>query len=129
MSFLYPYFLYVQKPPVNGNSQNSEGDFEESTSPEWFFIGNCRDEKNSGGKRIALTNGDNIQFDSVIYSNAKTPIILENSEVVVTKEKLNDSSVLNDSEFIKTERLTGLLRLKDKVKGSNQTRLNFRIWV
>lgn len=129
MSFLYPYFLYVQKPSADGNSQNSEGDFEEGTSPEWFFIGSCRDEKNSGGKRMALTNGENIQFDSIIYSDAKTPVILENSEVVVTKEKLNDLSVLNDAEFIKTERLTGLLRLKDKVKGSNQTRLSFRIWV
>ncbi len=125
----YPYFIYAQKPQSDVNSQNAEGDFVEGTPTEWFFLGNCRDEVNTSGKRIALANGENYQYNAIIYAPKNTQILLENTKVLVSKIKIDDFSQINDTDYINTLRQNGDLRIMSSIKGYSKSQINVRLWV
>jgi len=59
---IYPYFIYVQNPAAEEVQQNNEGDFVPSAEGSWNFYQNGRDEINSSGKKIEMTNGENIEY-------------------------------------------------------------------
>ena len=124
---IYPYFIYVQNPAAEEAQQNNEGDFVTSVEGSWNFYQNGRDEINCSGKKIAMTNGENIEYHAIIYAkngenlNYGTPLI-------VTKTKL-DTSLLSDENFISEALISGEIRFKGSVKGFSKSRLNVRIWV
>lgn len=128
MSILYPYYLYTQQPQAEA-PRNDEGDFVESAPPVWMLITECRDEINTKGETVTQVNGENFQISAIIYAPKDTQILPNGSKVVVSKEKLIDAGNLNDPDWVKTEALSGLIRLNDTVKGFNQSRVNARIWV
>lgn len=127
MSVLYPYYLYSQQSQAEV-PRNDEGDFEETASAAWVLIGECRDEINTKGQTVTQPNGENIQISAIIYAPKDTKILQNGSKVVVSKEKVNISS-LSDADFMNNGRSSGQIRLVDSVKGMNLTRLNARIWV
>lgn len=128
MSIIYPYYLYTQQPQAEA-PRNDEGDFEEGTPPVWMLVGECRDEVNTKGETVPQANGENIQISAIIYAPKDTQILPNGSKVVVSKEKLIDTEMLSNPDWVKAEVLTGLIRLNDTVKGFNQSRVNVRIWV
>lgn len=128
MSIQYPYYLYTQQPQAEA-PRNDEGDFVESAPPVWMLVGGCRDEINTKGETVTQVNGENIQISAIIYAPKDTQILPNGSKVVVSKEKLIDAETLNNTDWVKAEMLTGLIRLNDTVKGFNPSRLNARIWV
>lgn len=128
MSVVYPYFLYELIPGA-GATQSDEGDFVGATPPSWNFVGSCRDEVNTKGETVKQINGENVQITAIIYAPKDTKILPHGRKVVVAKEKVNDISLLLDSDWIKAQMEVGFIRLQDIAKGQNQTRLNTRIWV
>ena len=125
---IYPYFLYAQQPQAEA-VRNDEGDFVEGLPSAWVLIGNCRDEINTKGETVTQINGENIQIQAIIYAPKDTQILPHGSKVVVSKEALTNTANLQNSEWLKEQVLTGLIRINDTVKGRSQTRLNMRIWV
>src|SRR5690606_18316295 len=109
-------------------TQNDEGDFVETSPPVWMLAGKCRDEVNSKGETITQVNGENVQIQAIIYAPKDTTILPHGSKVVVSKEKMCPK-MMKDPEWVKTQMMTGMIRIKDSVKGCSQTRLNMRIWV
>lgn len=128
MSIQYPYYLYTQQPQAE-SPLNDEGDFVESIPSVWVLVGECRDEINTKGETVTQVNGENIQISAIIYAPKDTQILPNGSKVIVSKEKLIDAETLNNTDWVKAEMLTGLIRLNDTVKGFNPSRLNARIWV
>lgn len=128
MSVQYPYYLYTQQPQAE-TPRNDEGDFVDSAPPVWMLITECRDEINTKGETVTQVNGENIQISAIIYAPKDTKILPNGSKVLVSKEKLADTEVLSNSDWVKAQILTGLIRLNDTVKGFNPSRVNVRIWV
>jgi len=125
----YPYYLYTQAPQAGAEAtQNDEGDFVETSPPVWMLAGKCRDEVNSKGETITQVNGENVQIQAIIYAPKDTKILPHGSKVVVSKEKMCPK-MMKDPEWVKTQMMTGMIRINDTVKGHSQTRLNMRIWV
>lgn len=128
MSIQYPYYLYTQLPQTEAY-QNNEGDFVEGTPSVWKLLGTCRDEVNTKGETVTQPNGENIQINAIVYAPKNTQILPHGSKVIVSKEKVIDTTIFDDVDQVKAKILTGLIRLSDTVKGFNTTRLNARIWV
>lgn len=124
---IYPYFIYVQNPAAEEAQQNIEGDFVPSVEGGWSFYNNGRDEINSSGKKIAMTNGENIEYHAIIYSKNGENLNYGTS-IIVAKTKL-DTALLSDEDFIKEALKSGEIRFKGSVKGFSKSRLNVRIWV
>ena len=95
---IYPYFIYVQNPAAEEAQQNNEGDFVPSVEGSWNFYQNGRDEINSSGKKIAMTNGENIEYHAIIYAKNGENLNYGTS-IIVAKTKL-DTSLLSDENFI-----------------------------
>lgn len=124
---IYPYFIYVQNPAAEEAQQNNEGDFVPSVEGSWNFYQNGRDEINSSGKKIAMTNGENIEYHAIIYAKNGENLNYGTS-IIVAKTKL-DTALLSDENFIKEALKSGEIRFNGSVKGFSKSRLNVRIWV
>ena len=124
---IYPYFIFVQNPAAEEAQQNNEGDFVTSVEGSWNFYQNGRDEINSSGKKIAMTNGENIEYHAIIYAKNGENLNYGTS-IIVAKTKL-DTSLLSDENFISESLKSGEIRFKGSVKGFSKSRLNVRIWV
>ena len=119
---LYPYYIYTEQPGAEAQ-QNLEGDFVSSTPRTWSFFGKGRDEVNTQAKRITLTNGENIEYHAIVYSEKKEVLSI-GTKVIVSEEKL-DESLLSDDSYLFAQNL----RIIGTVKGCSKSRLNLRIWV
>ena len=125
---VYPYYLYVQEPQAEA-TRNDEGDFVESLPSDWFLVGKCRDEVNTKGETVPQVNGENIQLQAIVYVPKNTPILAYGSKIIVAKKEICDLNLLKDSEWLKSQFLTDLIRINDSIKGHSLTRVNMRLWV
>lgn len=119
---VYPYYIYTKQPGAEA-TQNLEGDFVASTPSTWLIFGRGRDEINSQAKRITLTNGENIEYHAIIYSD-KREVIPIGTDIIVSEDKLDESQIADDA-YLNAQNL----RIKGTVKGCSKSRLNLRIWV
>lgn len=88
----YPYALQVQT--LAGESTRDGNGNWVAASPAWETVSSCRDEANSSGRQVVLTDGSAYQYDSLIQlplscpdlQAGQTVQVLEGSTVRVTGE-------------------------------------------
>ena len=125
-TFQYPQYLYAlhtgeaTQSPTNGSWEPGE--------KAWELKSICREETNGKGHIIHTTGGDSIVFSSLIQIPVGTERINEGTEIVVTREEIEPSQLL-DSDFTQEAKITGLIIAKGKCLKYDFGRLHCRLWI
>ncbi|MDR2652261.1 MAG: hypothetical protein LBC68_08105 [Prevotellaceae bacterium] len=125
-TYQYPQYLYALKNdeatqnPVNGSWETGE--------KTWELKGVCREETNGKGYTIQTSGGETMTFGSLIQIPKGTPRINEGTEIMVTREEVNPTQLLNNN-FTEQAKISGLIVANGKCMKYDFGRLHCRLWI
>ena len=120
----YNHFLYVLVPGVATRDEN--GDYE-AEDPSWKLWGMCREETNGKGTYVVIADKGLYQYSSLIQLPSGTPYIPDGTDVVVSDEELDVSSLTRTGiqELIRE----GRVRIAKESAKFDVGRLHCRMWL
>jgi hypothetical protein len=122
-----PYYQYLYALRHDEAVKLPNGSWE-SDGGTWVFWGICREETNGKGSTIPAENGKFLVFSSLIQLPAGTPRIDEGTEILITRESVNLSS-LYSPDFVREGKSTGLIVASGVCLKYDFGRLHCRMWI
>lgn len=124
-TFQYPQYLYALKNAEAAQLPN--GSWGE-TSAAWELKAACREETNGKGSQIQTADGQSLVFASLIQIPKGTKRIDEGTEVIVAREEIEVSQLLNN-DFTATAKASGLIIAQGVCQKYDFGRLHCRLWI
>jgi hypothetical protein len=125
-TYQYPQYLYALK--NSEATQDPTTGYWEDSNTVWELKCICREETNGKGHTISTSGGEAIVFSSIIQIPKGTLRINEGTEILVTREKVNTTNLL-DNDFITQEKISGLIIARGKCIKYDFGRLHCRMWI
>lgn len=125
-SYQYPQYLYALQ--HDDESVQSPNGSWETPAAAWELKAACREETNGKGSTIQIADGETRVFASLIQLPKGTAKVPEGTQVIVTREKVDVSQLLNP-EFVEAAKVTGLVVVTGTCEKFDLGRLHCRLWI
>ncbi|NCB42915.1 MAG: hypothetical protein EOM59_09870 [Clostridia bacterium] len=124
-SYQYPQYLYALN---NGEATQLPNGSWSDNAATWELKAACREETNGKGATIQTADGKSLVFASLIQFPKGTPRINEGTEVIVTREEVAVTQLLN-KDYIATAKDSGLIVVIGTCQKYDFGRLHCRMWI
>lgn len=124
-TYQYPQYLYALKNAEAAQLPN--GSWGEAAAA-WELKAACREETNGKGSQIQTADGQSLVFASLIQIPKGTKRIDEGTEVIVAREEIEVSQLLNN-DFTATAKASGLIIAQGVCQKYDFGRLHCRLWI
>lgn len=124
-SYQYPQYLYALN---NGEATQLPNGSWSDNAATWELKAACREETNGKGATIQTADGKSLVFASLIQLPKGTPRINEGTEVIVTREEVAVTQLLN-KDYIATAKDSGLIVVIGTCQKYDFGRLHCRMWI
>lgn len=126
-TYQYPQYIYA----LNSGGDSVQLPNGSWVTPEaaWELKGSCREETNGKGSSINTADGKALVFSSLVQIPKGTARIPEGTNVLIAREKIEDTAQLQDKDFINESLISGLIVLQGECKKYDLGRLHCRMWI
>lgn len=124
-SYQYPQYLYALN--TGEATQLPNGSWSDNAAT-WELKAACREETNGKGATIQTADGKSLVFASLIQIPKGTPRINEGMEVIVTREEVAVTQLLN-KDYIATAKDSGQIVVIGTCQKYDFGRLHCRMWI
>lgn len=124
-SYQYPQYLYALN--TGEATQLPNGSWSDNAAT-WELKAACREETNGKGATIQTADGKSLVFASLIQIPKGTPRINEGMEVIVTREEVAVTQLLN-KDYIATAKDSGQIVVIGTCQKYDLGRLHCRMWI
>jgi len=122
------YYQFLYALTDTAATQDANGDWSD-TDGTWALVTVCREETNGKGSVIQTVDGQSLVFGSLIQIPKGTAKINEGTRVVVTKTTLQTPANLNDADFVRNQKITGVIIAEGSVLKCDCGKLHNRVWI